>query len=161
MSVSVPPGAGRDVDPGPGERPAVAGRAVGEPGPHAQTPEVDVDRIMAEIRENIRRRTEAGAGGRAAPGPDVARLRASTDIFHAPITSHRPLLGRAIVAFKGWLRRLLSPSLQQQVAFNAAATAAVEELARTQAAEAARAEQLRGEVQRLREAMDAKKTHYE
>jgi hypothetical protein len=114
---------------------------------------VDVDQIMAEIRETIRRQAEAAERARPPAGPDLARLRASYDIYHAPITSHRRLLGRAIVAGKRWLRRLLSPVLQQQVAFNAAATAAIEDLHRALAAEAARTAQLRDEVRRLREAL--------
>lgn len=97
--------------------------------------EIDVEQIMERIRENIRRRRTGGEGlplsqmGRGETPPlqtggqvaaDLASLHSGYDIYHIPFTSHRRILGPLVVFAKKILRKLLTPILTRQVAYNAA-----------------------------------------
>lgn len=106
--------------------------------------EIDVEQIMEQIRENIRRRRIAvgegfsppdeRAGINPAPTPsrspvpssdgrvaaDLASLHSSYDIYHIHLTSHRKTVGPFIVFLKKILQKLLTPILTRQVAYNAA-----------------------------------------
>lgn len=62
---------------------------------------------------------------------DLGFLSAGYDIYHVPLSSARKL-GAAIVAVKSLLRKLLRPSLEQQVIYNSANTRIVLGLARSQ-----------------------------
>ena len=93
-------------------------------------PEIDVEQLMDRIRENIRQKRR-GAGP-AVPedvtspfddgqGPvDLAYLHSGFDIQNIPFASHRAVFGSLVIGLKKMLRKLLTPILQRQVAYNAA-----------------------------------------
>jgi SAM-dependent methyltransferase len=95
-----------------------------------QVQEIDVEQIMRRIRENIRRRrgaeehptsekhTSPFADGQAAT--DFAYLHSGYDIQHVSFVSHRRILGPLLIAVKKVLRKLLTPILERQTAYNAA-----------------------------------------
>jgi 2-polyprenyl-3-methyl-5-hydroxy-6-metoxy-1,4-benzoquinol methylase len=95
-------------------------------------PDADVGQIMDQIRENIRRRRAAGERplpeNRSSPfddghaAADFARLHSDYDIRNASFVSNRRVVGPVVVAARKMLRRLLSPLLDRQVAYNAAST---------------------------------------
>ena len=92
--------------------------------------EIDVERIMERIRENIRRRRSAG--DIPTPEPDTSpflhgQVTADFDYLHSgydintvPLVSHRRVLGSLVLATKKVIRKLLAPILERQVAYNAA-----------------------------------------
>lgn len=92
--------------------------------------EIDVEQIMRRIRENIRRRRDAEGhptsekhtspfdDGQAAA--DFAYLHSGYNIQHVSFASHRWLIGPLLVAVKKTLRKLLTPILERQTAYNAA-----------------------------------------
>ena len=95
-----------------------------------QAQEIDVEQIMRRIRENVRRRRVAeghptsekhvlpfGDGQAAA---DFADLHFGYDIQHVSLPSHRRIVGPLVVAAKQVLRKLLTPILERQSAYNAA-----------------------------------------
>jgi 2-polyprenyl-3-methyl-5-hydroxy-6-metoxy-1,4-benzoquinol methylase len=94
--------------------------------------EIDVEQIMAQIRENIRRRRTAGENpvpeSRSSPfddghaAADFAHLHSGYDIQNVSIVSNRRVVGSVIVAVTKALRRLLTPILDRQVTYNAAST---------------------------------------
>jgi hypothetical protein len=62
---------------------------------------------------------------------DMALLAAGYDIYNVPLTSARKL-GSVIIGVKSLLRKLLRPSLEQQVIYNSANTRVVQGLLRSQ-----------------------------
>jgi hypothetical protein len=56
---------------------------------------------------------------------DLALMRGNYDVASAPFTSHRPLLGRFIIAMKNVVREFLAQLLARQSAYNGAATRAI------------------------------------
>ncbi|MGB3238221.1 MAG: hypothetical protein WBB29_07990 [Geitlerinemataceae cyanobacterium] len=62
---------------------------------------------------------------------DLAMLTAGYDIYNVPLTSARKL-GAVIIRVKSLLRKLLRPSLEQQVVYNSANTRIVRGLSRSQ-----------------------------
>ena len=143
------------------------------------SPEIDVQRLVDEVRERVRRR-QSLVGRLAGPSlpslpldGDVVRaldrLTESWNVYEAPIEPGRGLTA-PLVVLKRALRRLLAPALGRQVTFNAAAMRIVGELAEQVDALAARqrdvledvlleqsktADGLRAEVASLREAVEA------
>ncbi len=118
---------------------------------------VDIEALIAEIREEARAlRARAGPGNVAPFGDRAARLRAlaqplasevapsaaaasdralermraSADLPSAPLDSHRALLGHTVALMKRILRRVLSPFFDQQARFNVAGIDALANLAR-------------------------------
>ncbi len=92
----------------------------------AQELELDLDALMAQLRENIRKRRKA-LGAAEYPqderkGSDLATLHSHYDLARAPFSSHRRLLGGPIIALKKILRRLVVPILEPQVVYNGANT---------------------------------------
>lgn len=53
-------------------------------------------------------------------GVDVAALRDSRDVYALPLRSQRAGIGPGLVLLNRLLRKLLKPSLERQVAYNAA-----------------------------------------
>lgn len=96
----------------------------------SEVPGIDVEQIMRRIREDLRQRK--GAEGlppvqkRASPfddgqgAVDFAYLGTGQDIQDVPIASHRRLVGPLLVTLKKVFRKLLTPYLDRQVAYNAA-----------------------------------------
>ena len=94
--------------------------------------EVDVEQIMARIRESIRRRRgleeSPKANDDASPfedsqaAVDFAYLHSGHDIRRVSFVSHRPMLGPLVVAVKKALMQLLTPILDRQASYNAAST---------------------------------------
>ena len=92
-------------------------------------PEINVEAIMAQIRESIARRRAAGELVRdtvTVTGPsrdhiaaEMATLEASSDIVNVPLASHRKIVGRLVLFVKRTLRQLLTPVLNRQVEYNA------------------------------------------
>jgi O-antigen chain-terminating methyltransferase len=92
---------------------------------------MDVEQVMERIRENLRRR-RGGANGPTSDPPistvdtgaiatDLGQLQSAGDLRSIGFTSHRPVLGPVIVAVKTRLRKLLTPILDAQTAYNRAA----------------------------------------
>ncbi|MBI4640997.1 MAG: hypothetical protein HY731_09895 [Candidatus Tectomicrobia bacterium] len=91
--------------------------------------EGDVEQIMEQIRENIRRRRQEllPSGSTNSPSDaqvvaDLASLHSSYGISYIPFTSSRKIVGPLIVFVKKIIWRLLTPILTRQVAYNAANT---------------------------------------
>ena len=91
--------------------------------------QIDAEEIIGEIREQNRthqqglsRSDAANSLSEAAMDADLASLQSSYDIYHIHFTSHRKGVGRLIVLAKQVLRKLLTPILEQQVAYNTANT---------------------------------------
>src|SRR5438093_7285756 len=94
--------------------------------------EIDVEQIMDQIRENIRRRRTAGESpvpeNRVSPfddgqaAADFAQLHSGYDIWNVSFASNRRVVGSVVVAARKVLRKLLAPMLDWQVAYNAAST---------------------------------------
>jgi SAM-dependent methyltransferase len=89
--------------------------------------EIDVTEIMEQIRAKIRTRQQdlsrsdaASAFSNGSAGSDLASLQSGYDIYHIHFTSHRKGLGQLIVLAKKVLRKLLTPILERQLAYNAA-----------------------------------------
>ena len=90
---------------------------------------VDVKEIMEQIREKIRKRQQglshSDPANALSDGPvaaDLACLQSSYNISHIHFTSHRKGLGWLVVLAKQVLRKLLTPILERQLAYNAANT---------------------------------------
>ena len=109
--------------------------------------EIDVEQVMERIREHIRRKRNGGedftpfrerAGINPVPTPsrigrgeapplltngqvasDLTTLHSASDIYHIHFTSHRKIVGPFVVFLKELLRKLLTPILERQVAYNA------------------------------------------
>ena len=105
-----------------------------------EVPEIDVERLMTQVRESVGART-AGPNSPLAEnamlasdsgpvGTGGADLEALHDIRAVAFTSHRRVLGPLIVRLKKILHKLLTPILERQVAYNAASLRAIEELHR-------------------------------
>jgi O-antigen chain-terminating methyltransferase len=92
--------------------------------------EIDVEQIMRRIRENIHRKrgAEAHPTSEKHPSPvdngqtaaDLAYLHSGYNIQHVSFASHRRIVGPLLVALKKVLRKLLTPILERQSAYNAA-----------------------------------------
>jgi 2-polyprenyl-3-methyl-5-hydroxy-6-metoxy-1,4-benzoquinol methylase len=91
--------------------------------------QIDVKEIMEQIREKIRKRQQglsySDPANALSDGPvaaDLACLQSSYNIAHIHFTSHRKGLGWLVVLAKQVLRKLLTPILERQLAYNAANT---------------------------------------
>jgi SAM-dependent methyltransferase len=91
--------------------------------------QIDIEEIVGEFREKIRSHRQgfsyvdaASPLSEASVGPDLASLQTSYDIYHIDFTSHRKGVGQFIVMAKQLLRKLLTPILERQVAYNMANT---------------------------------------
>lgn len=91
--------------------------------------EFDAERLRARIHENMQKRTSALDGPAPAVRPesaggvdeaDLALLRASADVTDVPHASHRMVLGSLVLLAKKIVRKLLTPVLSRQTAYNAA-----------------------------------------
>jgi O-antigen chain-terminating methyltransferase len=89
--------------------------------------EIDVEQIVAEIRERVARRRGTSPTAAAGPGArraemaaDLETLQTHHDISRAPVVSSRRLVGPLLVALKRLLGALLAPFLGQQAVYNAA-----------------------------------------
>ncbi|HXH11559.1 MAG TPA: hypothetical protein VNP04_17560 [Alphaproteobacteria bacterium] len=85
---------------------------------------IDVERIVQQIQEKVRER-QANTLPTAIAHPtnghftaDLTALHNHGDPFRITFTSHRKILGRLIILAKEGLRRLLTPVLEQQLAYN-------------------------------------------
>lgn len=113
--------------------------------------EINVEEIMEKIRENIRRRKEAGiyppdpdslappqapAGSSTEIARDLAYLSGNWDIQNRSyfISSHRPVVGKYLVKGRelvhGEVRRYVDPVIWKQAEFNRATGRVLEEVAR-------------------------------
>jgi hypothetical protein len=88
--------------------------------------DVDVQRIVAQIREKLRRGLSEDGG--PAPPPvevdpqlvsDLSALFTVSDPAQAHFASHRKILGSLVVGLKRTLRKLLTPILTRQASYNA------------------------------------------
>jgi len=111
--------------------------------------QLDAKRIIEKIRESLKPRlhftpTQASASpppvGSVSSQPlppgagndplaqDLSFLHAGSGIYHIPVRTHRKVLGSTVVFAKKLLRRLLTPVLEPQVAYNAVKTRVVQTL---------------------------------
>jgi 2-polyprenyl-3-methyl-5-hydroxy-6-metoxy-1,4-benzoquinol methylase len=91
--------------------------------------QIDIKEVMEQIQEKIRKRQQelshSAPASALSDGPiaaDLASLQSSYDIYHIHFTSHRKVLGRLVVLAKQALRKLLTPILERQSAYNTANT---------------------------------------
>ena len=94
-----------------------------------EIPEIDVEKVMEQIRENVRkRRQELPPSQVAGPPPidqgpaDLTSLHRNHNIYPMHFTSHRKVWGRCVVSAKKVLQKLLTPILERQLAYNVANT---------------------------------------
>jgi len=112
--------------------------------------EINVEEIMEKIRENIRRRKEAGVyppdpnpappqdptGSNSEIARDLAYISGNWDIQNRSyfISSHRPVAGKVLVKGRelvhGEVRRYVDPVIWKQAEFNRATGRVLEEVAR-------------------------------
>jgi len=100
--------------------------------------EVNIQRLVDEVRERVRHRQSLAGRLRGAPLPtlpldgalveELKQLIYVWNVYEAPITVERGLTA-PLVMIKRALRRLLAPVLARQVAFNAATMRIVTQLA--------------------------------
>lgn len=100
--------------------------------------EIDVERLMDEVRESVRRRAEGdgllppAAGDRTRRDPaveaDLAAISASANVYDVRFRSHRRWLGPLVVRMFGFVRLLLTPVLTRQTAHNTATARALASL---------------------------------
>ncbi len=83
----------------------------------AEVQEIDVEQLMERIRQDIRR-NHASTLDDDLTAIDLSSLHATHNIQDVPLASHRGLIGVFIVSVKKTLRKLLTPILQRQVAYN-------------------------------------------
>jgi ubiquinone/menaquinone biosynthesis C-methylase UbiE/cell division protein FtsB len=90
---------------------------------------VDVEKIMQQIRKDISARRPEFSPAKSDVLPpdgqvanDIASLHSGYDIYHIRFASHRKALGWLVILLKKMLRRLLTPILERQLAYNAANT---------------------------------------
>jgi SAM-dependent methyltransferase len=114
---------------------------------------IDVEQIMKQVQENIRRRrqaptlayqTEYASNGQVTD--DLASLHTDHDIYSMHFTSHRRVLGPLIVSVKKTLRQLLTPILIKQASYNAANSRVVAHLTERLAALEEQQRQVQGEA---------------
>ncbi len=93
---------------------------------------IDVERIIEHTRERIRKRQqEMMPSGLSIltvdsqVSTDLASLHSNYDVYNFHFTSHRWILGKFVVFAKNTLRKLLTPMLTRQVAYNASNTRVV------------------------------------
>lgn len=96
----------------------------------SERPPIDVGQLMERIREGIKQRkavddssvseTQAVAFDDGQTAADFVVLHSGYDIQNVSFVSGRPVLGPFVVAVKRALRKLLTPILERQVAYNAA-----------------------------------------
>lgn len=132
--------------------------------------EINVEEIMEKIRENIRRRKEAGvyppdpdslaapqapAGSSTDIARDLAYLSGNWNIQNNSyfISSHRPVVGKYLVKGRelvhGEVRRYVDPVIWKQAEFNHATGRVLEEVARQVSGVESLREQIRDEVTEL------------
>jgi 2-polyprenyl-3-methyl-5-hydroxy-6-metoxy-1,4-benzoquinol methylase len=88
--------------------------------------EINVDELMAQIRENFPNQQRTPAVDTTTPlsnglvAAELSSLQSSREIRYFHLTSHRKLLGSFVLLAKKVVRKLLTPSLERQSAYNAA-----------------------------------------
>ena len=89
----------------------------------AEGREIDIEELMERMRESVRQRRSASSVppfDRDQTAADFEYLRTGYDIGDVSFVSHRPVLGLFAVTIKKVLRKLLTPVLARQTAYNAA-----------------------------------------
>jgi 2-polyprenyl-3-methyl-5-hydroxy-6-metoxy-1,4-benzoquinol methylase len=93
--------------------------------PHHISVQEMVDRIRGAIQNPPQKLGSADPNGGLSHGPvglDLASLQNNYDIYNIHFTSHRRGIGWFVVQAKRLLRKLLTPILERQLAYNAANT---------------------------------------
>jgi hypothetical protein len=116
-----------------------------------------LDRIRAHLGGDVMQSPPPAAAANDLE-VDVAALREAQDIYERPLRSHRRALGPALLFANRALRKLLKPSLERQVSYNAAnerlvraLLAEMESLKQAQAALEKRCDALQSELTALRD----------
>lgn len=98
-------------------------------------PQIDIEEVTARIGEGNRMPQQGFSHSKAinplseAPvNPDLASLQSNYDVYHIHFTSHRKGVGQFVVMVKRVLRKLLTPILERQLAYNTANTRLVSSL---------------------------------
>lgn len=98
----------------------------------AEGQDIDVEQVMERVREAVRRRRSLAetperpaAPDHGAEAADFGHLQSVGDLRYVTVGSHRALLGPVVVAIKKTMLKLLTPMLEQQAAYNAAAIRAM------------------------------------
>jgi SAM-dependent methyltransferase len=97
--------------------------------------QIDVEEITTGIDERSRtpqqglsRADAINSLSEAPVNPDLACLRSNYDVYHIHFTSHRKGVGQFVVMAKQVLRKLLTPILERQSAYNMANTRIISSL---------------------------------
>jgi 2-polyprenyl-3-methyl-5-hydroxy-6-metoxy-1,4-benzoquinol methylase len=115
-----------------------------------------VDQIRTRIRENQQKFGHADAADTlydAAVASDLTSLHSNYDIYNINFTSHRTALGGLVVFAKRLLRKLLTPILERQQAYNTANTRIAHHLCRQTASSQALQDAVIDEIERLYQAV--------
>jgi len=123
--------------------------------------EVDVQQIVDRIRQKLRRDRPAGDASDAwaifADGQltdDIEGLYRTSDPAEVGFVSHRQILGGVVVGLKQTLRKLLTPILGRQAAYNAMNARVAGRLREHLAALVEQQRQTRRELEELRAAVE-------
>lgn len=105
---------------------------------------IDKQKILQRLRQALRPQIQSGEisqmgtnsiaaneGSSELDPEDLALLKTGYDIYHVPLSSARKW-GSLIIGVKSLLRKLLRPSLEQQVIYNSANTRLIGSLSRDQ-----------------------------
>ena len=121
--------------------------------------EINVDELMAQIRQNVATEQCAPSMNALMPSSDgqaaaeLLSLQNNREIRYFPLISHRKFLGLFAISAKKLVRKLLTPSLERQSEYNTANIRMVahlrEDLETLQRMHGELAEQLRGIRQEL------------
>jgi hypothetical protein len=107
----------------------------------AVSPDPDIERVISRLREGLAPKLGVAAvpplpailPGMSIPGGDLKEdldtLHRMVDTYSIPLTSHRQVVGAALVFVKRVLRKMLKPVFMRQVAYNEANTRVVQTLA--------------------------------
>src|SRR5689334_16385731 len=90
--------------------------------------DIDVEKLLDDVRERVRRRDRAARATFDGTAPieerqaisDLAALHGIANLHAVPLPTDRKLLGRVVVGVKRVLLRLLFPVLHRQVEYNEA-----------------------------------------
>ena len=86
--------------------------------------EIDVDALMAQIRESLPNQQYPPTMGASSPfshsqvAAEFSALQGNREIRYFHLSSHRKLLGSFVLMAKKLARKLLTPSLERQTGYN-------------------------------------------
>jgi SAM-dependent methyltransferase len=123
-----------------------------------EDPQINVHETVDQIRGTIQKHQQklAYPDGTLSDGRvafDLASLQNNYDIYNIHFTSHRKRVGWLVVQAKRLLRKLLTPILERQLAYNVANTHLWRQVAEALQHQTAASQALQGEIERFYQAV--------